>query len=106
MYQVQYPECIKNWSVVLDTKSICTVNYVEKVEQFLSLQVSRGPASEDEYFWVYEDPDPSATTADAPKYLYTVRKIKILENRGVEQELYSQYYSLAKNIEHSIIPIK
>lgn len=42
--------------------------------------------------------------ADALKYLYALRRI--LDNRGTEQQQYSQYYSLAKKFEHLIIPFK
>jgi hypothetical protein len=63
----------------------------------LPSQVSIRPASEDENSDEDEESDLPPTSADARKALHTLRRV--LENRGAEQEMYEQYYSLAKNIE-------
>ncbi len=62
-------------------------------------------ASEDENSDEDEEPDPPPTdAADALKALHTLRRV--LENRGAEQEMYEQYYSLVKNMERLIVPSK
>ena len=70
----------------------------------MSLQVSIRPASEDENSDEDEEPDPPPTIADAHKALHNLRRV--LQNRSAEQEMYEQYYSLAKNIEGLIVPTK
>ena len=68
------------------------------------LQFSIRPTKEDENSDEDEKPDPPPTIADAHKALHTLRRV--LESRDAEQEMYEQYYSLAKNIEHLIVPSK
>ncbi len=73
-------------------------------EQFLPSPVSIRPASEDENSDEDEEPDLPPTAADARKALHTLKRV--LENLGAEQEMYEQYYYLAKNIERLIVPSK
>ena len=68
------------------------------------LQFSIRPTKEDENSDEDEKPDPPPTIADAHKALHNLRRV--LQNRSAEQEMYEQYYSLAKNIECLIVPSK
>ena len=95
---LQYADIDKNLSISNE------ISDSGKVVQHLPSQVSIRPTSEDENSNEDEEPDPPPTSADERKALHTLRRI--LENQGTEQEMYEQYYSLAKNIESLIIPTK
>ncbi len=95
---LQYVDIDKNIQTSIE------ISDSEIVEQFLSSQVSIRPASEDENSDEDEEPDPPPTAADARKALHSLRRV--LENRGAEQEMYEQYYSLAKNIDRLIVSSK
>ena len=62
------------------------------------------PAREDENSDQDKEPDPPPIVADVCKALHTLKRV--LKNQSAEQEIYEQYYSLAKNIKRLIVSSK
>ena len=73
---------------------------MEKWSSFCLCKFQIRSASEGENSNEVEEPDPPSTAADVRKALHTLRRA--LENQRTEQEMYEQYYSLAKNIESNL----